>query len=263
MQVGMPHRRKLVLFILFSVIDLVLTWRLLDRPDPLVYEINPLARWSLERLGWAGLVSFKMGLVSVAALATVLVARRRPRVAGHILTFGCSAAVLVVGYSLAVGWSTQHMQDAHLLEAEKAHFDRQDDDLRKRNEYRAVLDRVAAEVAEDRCALNEAVKQLLDTERGRDRAWLSDLAQRQPNISPEASVAIQVILMAVDSRRDKPAQSRALAARLDDELRAHYGSPAGERLAFYIPRQRPAGEFILHTDGGLEIRLTLSFQPEP
>ena len=126
-----------------------------------------------------------------------------------------------------------------------------------------MLFRSAAEVAENHCTLREAVNQLLDTERGRDPVWLDDLAAKQSNVSPEAALAIQVILMAVDSRRQNPEQSRALAARLDDELRSHFGSLAGERLAFYIPRQhRPAGELILHAEGGFEIRLTLSFQPE-
>ena len=262
MNLGLPHRRKLALFVLLSALDLLMTWRLLNRPDSLIYEINPLARWSWEQLGWTGLISFKIAIVSVAAIAVIMIARRRPRVAGHVLSFGCAAAALVVGYGAFVDWDLKHSTDAQLLAAQSALFQRQDEELRKRDAYRAVLDRVAAEVVENRCTLPQAVDQLLDTERGHDPAWLEDFAAKQPNLSPEASLALQVVLMAIDSRRQNPAQSRALAGRLDGELRSHYGSLAGERLAFYIPRPRPTGELILHTDGGLEIRLTLSFQPE-
>src|SRR5215831_8434120 len=139
MQSGMPHRRKLMLFVVLSAIDLFLTWRLLDRPNTPVYEINPFARWTWEHIGWLGLISFKTALVTLAAVAALLIARRRPHTAGRVLTFGCSAAALVVGYSLFVDWTASHMPDAQLLEAEKNHFDRQENELRMRNAYRAVL----------------------------------------------------------------------------------------------------------------------------
>src|SRR5215472_16284389 len=96
MHSGKPHQRKLALFVLLSALDLFMTWRLLNRPDTLIYEINPLARWSWEQLGWPGLISFKISLVSVAAMAAIMIARRRPRVTGHVLSFGCAAAAFVV-----------------------------------------------------------------------------------------------------------------------------------------------------------------------
>jgi hypothetical protein len=262
MQSGLPHRRKLLLFVVLSAIDLFLTWRLLDRPGTPVYEINPFARWSWEHIGWFGLIGFKTAVVGVAASAALIIARRRPRTASRVLTFGCLAAALVVGYSLFVDWTASNMPEAQVLTAEAIRFERQENELRKRNAYRPVLDRAAADLAEDRCTLPEAVDRLLDTERGRDPAWLNDIAKKEGNLTPEAALAVQVILMAVDSRHQNPEESRALAARLHDELRSRYGSPAGERLAFYIPRPRPAGEFIIHADGGFEIRVTLSFQPE-
>src|SRR5260370_15279028 len=131
----------------------------------MVYEINPLARWSWEHIGWFGLISFKTALVGIAAIASLMIARRRPRTAGGVLTFGCAAAALVVGYGLFVDRTASRMPDVQLLQAEQARFQQQDEDLRKRNDYRAVLDRVVAEVIEERCTLMQGVDQLLDTER--------------------------------------------------------------------------------------------------
>ena len=43
-----PHRRKLFLFVLLNVVDLVLTWCLVGRGNGEVYESNPIARWWLR-----------------------------------------------------------------------------------------------------------------------------------------------------------------------------------------------------------------------
>ena len=121
MQLRKPLLRKLGLFVLLSAVDLLLTWRLLGQPNAVVYEINPLARWSLEHLGWPGLIGFKTAFVTLAAAAALLVARSKPRAAGHVLSFGCAAAALVVGYSMFLGWSASRSPDAQLLEAETQH----------------------------------------------------------------------------------------------------------------------------------------------
>jgi hypothetical protein len=235
MHIRIPHPWKLSLFAMLSATDAALTWRLLDRPDAPVYEMNPLARWFLEQLGWPGLIGFKAVLVGVVSLAVVFIARYRPCTAGRLLGFACCASVFVVGYSMFIGWSAGRTPDAVQLEAEKTYFEQQENELRRRNDYREVLDRVVAGVIDKRCTLAQAVDQLLDTERGRDPVWLRDFAEKHPNLSPEESMAVQVVLTAVISRHGNPAAARVLAARLGEDLRSQFGSLAANRVARLLP----------------------------
>src|SRR5215471_13598299 len=65
------------LFILLGVADLLITCYLLGAAPGQFYESNPVARWWLDRWGWAGLASFKAATVLLALAAVGVVARRR------------------------------------------------------------------------------------------------------------------------------------------------------------------------------------------
>ena len=89
----------LVLFGVLSLLDLFLTWRLLEHHEGLVYESNVVARWFLEGYGWLGLAALKVASVLVVVGLAAWVSRWRPRTGRWVLTFACSAVALVVVYS--------------------------------------------------------------------------------------------------------------------------------------------------------------------
>ncbi len=93
------RRWLLVLYLVLSVADLVLTWGLIQGSGHLVYESNPVARDWLLKYGWNGLLIFKAGMVLTVALSCWLIGRTRPRLSAGILVVGCLVTGGVVIYS--------------------------------------------------------------------------------------------------------------------------------------------------------------------
>ena len=74
-------------FLLFGVLDLVLTTLL-------------LARFIISEGGLPGLIGYKLGLLTLAAVCTQVIVLNRPRTAKVVLLTGVGAHLLVVGYSV-------------------------------------------------------------------------------------------------------------------------------------------------------------------
>jgi hypothetical protein len=96
------HRWLVCVFVTLSVLDLLLTWRLVEAPHSRVYEANPLAAAVLLRFGWLGLGVFKTVCVASGLGAIVLVNRWRPALGLRLLGLLCPALLGVVGYSAAL-----------------------------------------------------------------------------------------------------------------------------------------------------------------
>jgi Domain of unknown function (DUF5658) len=93
---------QLLLYAALSLVDLALTYRLLQRGGGHVYESNPVANAWLSAYGWAGLVAFKLACMALVGSVAVLLWSRRPRAADRLLTFSCTAVALVVLYSCSL-----------------------------------------------------------------------------------------------------------------------------------------------------------------
>src|SRR5262249_28849632 len=93
------HYRKLIVFGILSVLDLLLTWRLVQASGGQIYESNPVASAWLSEYGWQGLIVFKASLVVLIGLVVVLISIHRPDYGGRILIFACSVTAAVVLYS--------------------------------------------------------------------------------------------------------------------------------------------------------------------
>jgi hypothetical protein len=185
----LPARRGL--FVVLSAADLLLTWWLLERSGGTAYEANPLARWWLLRSGWAGLAAFKAAQVVLVLGLAALIARRRPRSAGRLLTFACAALAAVVLYSASLCRGAAHGQTA--LRQALEHDARLDSELARAQAYRAALKRARAALLAGRCTLAEAVDELAGTERGRDPAWLALLARRNPGRTAREMFALELL----------------------------------------------------------------------
>jgi hypothetical protein len=93
------HPKKLSIFAVLSVADLLLTYQLLQKTGGSVYEGNPIANAWLVAYGWAGLVVFKITAIIVLVSVAGVLSLRQPRLAGEVLTFACVTVGGVVVYS--------------------------------------------------------------------------------------------------------------------------------------------------------------------
>lgn len=71
----MRYQNAYVWFVLFSTLDVVLTWQILVRYGG--SEINPIADLIIKHWGFMGAVMLKYALVLVVVIACELIARRR------------------------------------------------------------------------------------------------------------------------------------------------------------------------------------------
>src|SRR5262245_39400187 len=157
------------LFVALGLADLLATSYLLGAAPGQFYESNPVARWWLDRWGWAGLASFKAATVLLALAAVGAVARRRRRVAGCILGFACGVTALVVVYSCGLALAGRRLPDDR-AQAERGR--RLEEQLRSLREYGYVLVRLGEDLRTGRRSLEEAAACLARTEHGQDPAWL-------------------------------------------------------------------------------------------
>jgi hypothetical protein len=223
---SLPHPRKLALFAALCLADLALTWHLLHRPGAGAYESNPVAAWWLARFGWAGLAGFKLSLVLLVAALSLVVSRRRPRAAGRVLAFGCSALLAVVLYSglLVRGVEAEAGRAAafgggRAEEAPGLVYENADVTDRAVQGRLDVKRRLVADVADGRLALLEAAARFRDL----DRDWAApqrDLFRAAwPGRSDDERYCRQVLRLAENELRDRGGQGADVVRRLRAELR--------------------------------------------
>jgi hypothetical protein len=221
---SLPHPRKLALFAALSLADLALTWHLLQNPGSGAYESNPVAAWWLAHFGWAGLAGFKGGAVLLAATLSLVVSRHRPRAAGWVLAFGCSALLAVVLYS---GLLVRGMEAGRDAAAERGGTDETPSPTDEKEEAadRAVRgrldikDRLTADVAEGRLSLLEAAARFRDLNREWSTFQLEAFRETWPGRSDDERYCRQIIYMVRAKLRDRPAEGLAVVVRLQAELR--------------------------------------------
>jgi Domain of unknown function (DUF5658) len=184
---------RMRLFALLSAADLVLTCWLLHGSHGRIYESNPVARWWLTTLGWAGLALFKAGTVLLAGLLLSLVARYRPGAARAVLTFGCLALILVVGYSCALAAPLPSLskidRDQASLEAEIVQLERE---LVRVRSFVELKQQLANDVIAGRRTLDETVEELEKHELTRDPEWLAHLGEDYPGQPLHVGLRFQI-----------------------------------------------------------------------
>ena len=227
-----PHGKKLLLFLGLNLLDLALTRWLIHPGSAELREMNPVARWALSGGGWAGLVSFKLAMVLLAASLFVVISRSRPGTGARVLDLSCLAVGLVVLYS---GYLVASNGTA------VADLDRQrkkDEELqqvtRKAAADRAVLEGIARDLAAGRCTLAEASAHWRRC-KADDPTWLPRLRRALGNDSDAECVALILIRHAVYAGKRDPAAARQLADRLGADFAWEFGHPSPES-----PLQGPA-----------------------
>jgi hypothetical protein len=157
------HYRKLLVFGILSVLDLLLTWRLVQASGGQIYESNPVASAWLSTYGWQGLIVFKACMVMLIGLVVILISLHRPDYGGRILIFACSVTAAVVLYSFYLSQFLNAPDSANRGQ-ETAGLDsrtrRQLECRRHDFEYIALVDRLSDDLSCNRTTLLGAVNEL-------------------------------------------------------------------------------------------------------
>ena len=223
------HPRKLILFLLLNVADLVLTWVLLRSDHGECYESNPLAGWVLTFGGWLGLVGFKAAVVVVVAGLALIISRSRPQAGGRVLFFACSAVALVVVYSsyllgsLAVPRSAE-AAEYQATKEEDAAWEREWSQV---NERHRLLASLSEDVVARRRSLAEAAGALARANPVYLNPFLPQLRERFPGYSEEECLAARLLEESVvTTKAESPAAARRVARQLQKEFQTSFGKPA-------------------------------------
>jgi hypothetical protein len=208
------HPGKYTLFAVLGLTDLVLTCYLLRTASGWIYESNPVAQWWLVRWGWAGLVGFKLAVILLVMAAISLIARYRPRTAGHVLSFACGATVLVVAYSCTFLGTARcrglalTREDELRIRTKAAQIDAE---VHQLQEYLQLLDQLAEDLNAGRYSLEAAVTRLAATPRAQNPTWLKMQQLTHPGRSDREFLAASLLHQArLLAERD--AEDRAAAA---------------------------------------------------
>jgi hypothetical protein len=238
----LPHPRKQILFVLLSLADLTLTWWLLSRSGGHIDEGNPIARWWLARHGWVGLAGFKAAVVLLVLGLSAAIARSQPRAASGVLGLGCATLTVVVLYSASLcpaasaspeqRRAEENREAAHALLGLNREIQR---DLRKSEDFRALVGRLCEDLHAGRCTLTEAVARLAESERGRDLTWVQALAANYPNRSFQERLAIVLLRHAAVFQQER-AQVGSLLPRLERDFESTYGKLPPQEHHALLPR---------------------------
>jgi hypothetical protein len=161
------HYRKLLAYGILSVLDLLLTWRLVQA-----------SAW-LSTCGWQGLIVFKACMVMLIGLVVLLISLHRPDYGGRILIFACSVTAAVVLYSFYLSQFVEPSERANSVdgsaELDDFHMRRQLECRRHDFEYIALVDRLSDDLSCNRTTLLGAVNELAFWKYGKHpRALRSD-----------------------------------------------------------------------------------------
>jgi hypothetical protein len=215
---------KLGLFAALSLVDLGMTWLLLEHSHGRIYEGNPIAAWCLARCGWAGLAGFKLGLMLLVGGLVVVIASRRPRAAGRFLTLACLLVGGVVLHSWTLTAEAAGRPNAPDVSWEKTRARRLQRHSTIYRAYSALMDRLGDEVLADRRTLEKVVEELAESVKGRSPEWRKMLQEAYPGRSLSACFAISFSEYAVGRLCQKPIEANRLAALLRAQFEAHFTS---------------------------------------
>jgi hypothetical protein len=196
--------------------DLVLTWRLLQRPD--VYEANPLARGVVARFGDAGLIGFK-GICTAVVLGIVLfVWQRRAVVAKRLL---CVCCLLLAGtsiWSLAMLSRQSDVASESVLLAEQAGLDRQMDEAMRFYDERLLI---AEDLLAGRISLAAAVEPMARCIERYRPGLVAPVRAALPATDQPSEVSLYLISLVAMVGKHTP-EGRARLAVLHKELDDRY-----------------------------------------
>jgi hypothetical protein len=228
------HTRKLILFALFSVADLLMTWVLVQGTGGHVYESNPVAGAWLASYGWTGLAIFKSLAIVLVCGLVILISRYRPRTGGRILVFACSITAAVVVYSCFLCYRGAHagtvlQEEAMMAECKSRWLDKE---MHRQKSYQALLNCLGNDLIHHRISLSDGVERLENTDKAKSPQWLRILHRNYPGRSDGEVLALHLSYHTLVMSNNKPGTADGLLKELEAEYRATYGSDPQFDLSF-------------------------------
>ncbi|MCI0376353.1 MAG: DUF5658 family protein [Gemmataceae bacterium] len=211
---------RLLLFALLSLLDLTLTWWLLEHSGRIVYEANPIARWWLSELGWLGLAAFKTGIVLVVITLTLVISRKRPQLAARIQVFGCVVLAVVVCYSAVLGGTakTESASDQEIDDYLEAFNQKARDRFKQSRVLAAQMESWVEELIAGKATLAEVVERIEYSNWTRHPGLLHGLLQKHPRSSLQETLAC-VVMHWAELALDNEAVRDDVVSRLRMEFR--------------------------------------------
>jgi hypothetical protein len=223
------QHRKLLLFVLLSLADLVITCSLIARGGGAIYETNPVANAWLDAYGWKGLALFKAGMVVVIVGIAVLVSVYRPQTSARLLGFACLTTFVVVVYSCYVAraagvYSGEARADE--TQALKARLQRLEFDSAIRKAHWQRMMHLCGKLTSGERNLKQVVDELRRGPTGVADAWLALYRSRYPRLSDEQYLGIFLVQQAriINGYRG-PAVLARISATLEDQFVEAFGVP--------------------------------------
>ena len=99
-QVLSQLKRDVLLFLLVSWLDVLMTYWLLTHQTGIFIESNPAADLVRSQWGFAGMVAYKFLLVGIVVMNSFIIVRYRPEIARRLIQFATLVVNAVVIYSL-------------------------------------------------------------------------------------------------------------------------------------------------------------------
>jgi hypothetical protein len=231
-------RALVAVFLALNVLDLLLTWLLLERSGGF-YEANPLAAAVLTRHGWRGMVGFKL-LITAGVLGVGFFALRwRPRAGRFLFAGGCAILLAAVGYSsflLARG-----PDQSHVAIVRERHRSAEIDQRRRAlSAYHRQRVRLAREMVRGHLNLAEATEELSRWVANHDHDPYSYLRRLFPELDDRACLSAHLICAVALEHVADPRSARETLARLAHEFTENYRQAlpplpgeAGRRVALF------------------------------
>jgi hypothetical protein len=216
------HKLKLGLFALLSLMDLGMTWLLLEGSNGHVFEGNPIAAWWLAELGWAGLVAFKLGLVVLIAGLVWTITARCPRAAGHFLTFACAAVAVVLIHSSVLAAQSAHWPGDTTLAHEMERSRQLKRQLTASHSFQLLRHQLIEQMVADRRTLKDALSELTRSQRCAALVWQLELIESGRSF--RECLAINLIADALEMVAAQPERATRLSARLKAEFIDLFGA---------------------------------------
>jgi hypothetical protein len=95
----MHYPNEYAWFLLFSSMDIMLTWVILVEGGS---EVNPLAALVIDRWGLPGAIAFKFSLMLVVVMTCEVIGRRANRAARNLVQIAVVVSAMPVMFSLAL-----------------------------------------------------------------------------------------------------------------------------------------------------------------
>ncbi|MCI0353538.1 MAG: DUF5658 family protein [Acidobacteria bacterium] len=249
-------------FAALSLLDLYLTWLLIEHTGGCIFEANPFAASVLDNLGWWGLGGYKLACTSTVLVLTAVVSRYRPRLGRLVLVSSVWALVGVTGYSLSLwaspAWASEELRDFYALQAQSDALEQERLDVQL---YAHTSMRLANELAQGQTSLARATEELKHHLAELSYDPLKSLRFRYPGLSDDACLAASLVRGATANLREEAKRCDAQMHRIAEQFQSCYRAPLPAFAQFQRAGPHGHGPFPPKSDSTIRNSLTVAQSP--